>query len=201
MTEKDQPSGSESSMDPTAPTWELPQAPASDALFASDAAPATGTDAPPPAPPTPIPPAYPEAATPQPYPGPTGPPVPPAYGTAASGGAPAPYGPPPAYGAAPAYGQSPYASSTQPPPDNTSAIILLILSLLGVFSCCGVPLLPAAAFAGVALSKSSTEPDAAARITRNGWIAFGIGVALIIIVGIAYVAYFVAQVANDPYSY
>lgn len=108
---------------------------------------------------------------------------------------PAPYAP---SGAAPygdpssPYGAPPAAYYQQAPSQqNTSALVLTILSGIGVFSCCGVTI-PALIFGIVALVKQSTEPVQSAKLAKWGWIAFAAGFALAIIGFVLYVAGMIA---------
>ena len=93
-----------------------------------------------------------------------------------------PYGQPPD-GSGPAYG-SPYGQP-QPSTTNVSAIILTILSGLSMLFC-AVTQLPALIFGIIALSRMSDDPEGSRRMSRYGWIAFAIGILVIIlfIVGI-----------------
>lgn len=147
----------------------------------------------PPGPPSPQPPAGgqpPEYRTPSPQEAP-------AYG------APAPYGTPPAYGAPPqgAYPAPPPPTAGYPPPSyptsgypaapyappgsgqtNGSALALTIVSAVMLVLCCGVTLVPAGIFGIVGLSQQNTDPEKSRRMARNGWIAFGVGMAVYVIV-------------------
>jgi hypothetical protein len=76
------------------------------------------------------------------------------------------YGQPPA----PAYGQ-PYGTGA-PSQTNASAIVLTILSVLSI--CLVVPI--ASLVLGIiALTKNSTDPEGSRRMTKIGWIVFGVG--------------------------
>ena len=159
---------------------------------------------PPPPPPMPYPgpgqktpsegsPAFPTPGQPTPYgatayppppaPGVGGPPVPPApgaYGASPYGDPNAPYGaPPPAY-----YQQAP--SQT-----NNSALVLTILSGIGIFTCCGVTIV--SLILGIlGLTKQASDPAQSAKLTKWGWIAFAVGLVLAVIGIIAYVAGMIA---------
>ncbi len=76
---------------------------------------------------------------------------------------------------------SPYDGFQQVPErqTNVSAIVLLILS--GLMICCVVQI-PATILAIVALTKQNDDPAGSRRLTRYGWIAFGVGVALAVAV-------------------
>jgi hypothetical protein len=118
-------------------------------------------------------------------------------------GAPAPYGTPPAYGAPPqgAYPAPPPPTAGYPPPayptsgypaapyappgsgqTNGSALALTIVSAVMLVLCCGVTLVPAGIFGIVGLSQQNTDPEKSRRMARNGWIAFGVGMAVYVLV-------------------
>ncbi|MEV0623618.1 hypothetical protein AB0I81_60595 [Nonomuraea sp. NPDC050404] len=88
----------------------------------------------------------------------------------------APYGEqgPPQYG----YGYGP------PPPQqtgpNTNAIVSLVLNLFAVVSCCNVLGIPGAILAGLALSRSATQPQTARTMVIWSWVLFGAGFVLAI---------------------
>ena len=113
---------------------------------------------------------------------------PPAFGQPPPYGQPPAYGSqPPAYGSQPPYAAGPYAApgAFEAPKQNVSAIVLTITA--GVLSvlCCSLLTLPALIFGIVGLSKQSTDPEGSARMTRYGWIAFGVGllVSILAIIG------------------
>ena len=120
----------------------------------------------------------------------------------------APYGQPP-YGQTP-YGQNPYGQSPYPPPpvpygapqQNKGALTLTIVSGVATVMCC-LLCLPALIFGIVALTKQSTDPQGSARMTRYGWIAFGICVALAVLLVVVFVALraFGAFDASTSYDY
>lgn len=110
-----------------------------------------------------------------------------------------------AYGQPPAYGQqgyppppSPYAGYRAPGPTNSNAIALTATSGVVFLFCGGVFVLPAAVFGIFALTKQHTEPEESAKLTRWGWIAFGIGVAVTVL---AVVGLVVALVAASATAY
>ncbi len=118
------------------------------------------------------------------------------YGQAPYGQAPygqAPYGQAP-YGQTPygqAYGQSPYPPPPVPygaPQQNSGALTLTIVSAIATVTCC-LLCAPSLIFGIVALSKQSTDPQASARMTRYGWIAFGISLAIGVVLAVAFVAF------------
>ena len=178
---QDQVSGSDFS-DPTAPVWVDPTAAV-------------------PAPPNPPGQAYPygqqPAAAPQAGP-PSPPPVNNPYAQQAPtyGQQPPTYGqqyPAPPYGQqAPTYGQQhPAPPYGQQPPgysqqyyatgaarSNTSALVLTILSALSLFNVLSVGSL---ILGIIALNKSSTDPQGSRRMTKIGWIVFGVGWVLVIL--------------------
>ena len=145
---------------------------------------------------TPLPPPVP------PFSGTYGAPPPPPYGAAP--GQP-PYGAAPGqppYGAAP--GSSPYGDPNAPygapPPGyysqapsqtNTSALVLTILSGLGIFACCGVTIV-SLVLGILGLTKQATDPAQSAKLTKWGWIAFAAGLVLAVVGFVLYVVGFVA---------
>lgn len=196
MTDGTDPGAGSGFPDPTAPSWasseptqpipgtEPPVTPPSP--YAAPPTPLTGTTDPwagspsavqPPYPPSGYPPAAdPAAAHPQPG---TSYPQPP-YGQAPygqPGHAQTPYGQPgygqPAYGQ-PGYGYPPYGGAPQP---NNGAVVLTIVAAVATAMCC-LLFTPSLVFGIVALTKQSTDPAGSARLTRYGWIAGGITLAL-----------------------
>lgn len=169
------------------PSYDLPAygAPQQDALPAPDprAAPAQNPYGAPPAPPV-DPYGAPSAAGTYPPPPAPGASVP-SYGQAA------PYGTPSPYGSAPAYGPgSPYAA----PRNNTSALVLTIVSGLTTVStigfCVGIVFVPALVFGIIGLTKQSSDPESSRKMSRWGWISFGIalGLGVLALVGIIVLA-------------
>lgn len=138
------------------------------------------------------------------------------YGAPPAG---SPYGTPPAPPAAPipaagpaapppgTPGEYPYAAPPVgygPPPSNTSAIILTVVSGFALVACCGVLQLPALAMGIIALTRQSTDPAGSARMARRGWIAFGIGIGVMVLIAVGYVALGVSGVfgggVTSPYG-
>lgn len=108
------------------------------------------------------------------------PPAPGAYGASPYGDPSSPYGaPPPAY-----YQQAP--SQT-----NNSALVLTILSGIGIFACCGVTIV-SLVLGIIGLTKQATDPVQSAKLTKWGWIAFAAGLVLAVLGFIAYVAGMIA---------
>ena len=99
----------------------------------------------------------------------------------------------PAYGQTPyqqpygstAYGQPPYALPPAPygapPAKNTSAIVLTVVSGLALVACCNLLAIPSLILGIVGISKGPDDPQGAARVTRAGWITFGVTTALVVI--------------------
>ena len=186
--------------DPTAPTWATP-----------DPTQPIPSPQPPVTPPSPYAAPEPYVAPPPPQAAPYGqapygqPPQPGPYGQPPYGQPPqpAPYGQPP-------YGQNPYGQSPYPPPpvpygapqQNNGALTLTIVSAVATVMCC-LLCLPALIFGIVALSKQSTDPQASARMTRYGWIALGVCVALAVLLVVVFVALgvFGAFDASTSYDY
>ncbi len=106
----------------------------------------------------------------------------PGYGQNTAG-----YGYPPA--GAVSYGQN---------QTNGSALALTIVSAVTILFCGGLLTIPAVVFGGIALSRQNTDPESSRQLARNGWIAYGIGVVLTIVLGIALVAWIVTTA--DTYS-
>ena len=88
------------------------------------------------------------------------------------------YGQAPPYGDPTTYGPGPYAApgTYGAPQRNGSALALTITAGILSVLCCSVLTVPALILGIVGLSKQSTDPEGAARMTRYGWIAFGVGV-------------------------
>lgn len=133
-------------------------------------------------------PTNPYAATPPPPPqGPYGAPpatdpyagAQPAYDPYAATGAHAQPGGYPPY-QAPGQWQAPPAAYGAPPPQNTSALVLTIMSGIVTVSCCLPGIVPLI-LGIVALTKNATDPEGSRRLTKWGWIAFGVGIALAVI--------------------
>lgn len=163
-------------------------------------------------------PEYPPTAYPQPeaYPPPAayGPPPtyppPAAYGQQPASGQPPTYPPSAAYGQPPAYGQYPAYGQPQPgygqgpygppAPSNGSAMVLTVLSGIGTVSCC-LFLAPALIFGIVALTKQSNDPAGSAKVTRYGWIAFGVAMVLAVLAVVAFFGFGAAGFFDDGGSY
>lgn len=96
-------------------------------------------------------------------------------------GAPNPFGAPP--------------PSSQP---NTSAIVLTVLSGIATLSvycaCIGIPPL---IFGILGITKQSTDPEGAARLTKIGWIVFGVMTLLTVLAVAGAIAF---AVMNDTSS-
>lgn len=105
-----------------------------------------------------------------------------------------PYGSPPApaYGPPPAYGSA--------PTNNASAIILTIVSGVSLVFCGGLLVIPALIFGIMALTKQSSDPEGSRRLTRNGWIAYVIGILVTILAIVGIIAFFVSSSSNPGYS-
>ena len=82
------------------------------------------------------------------------------------------------YGDPTTYGPGPYAApgTYGAPQHNGSALALTITAGILSVLCCSLLTLPALILGIVGLSKQSTDPEGSARMTRYGWIAFGVGV-------------------------
>lgn len=193
---RDQPAAPES-----APTEQIPQgyehpsvlpvppAPSYDAPYQAPRAPGdpyAGSSAQPTNPyaATPPPPPYDPYAAPQP-----------SYDPYAATGGQAQQGGYPAYNA-PGQWQAPPAAYGAPAPQNTSALVLTILSGIVTLSCC-IPGIAPLILGIMALTKQSTDPEASRRLTKWGWIAFGIGLALVVLGVIAFIALGTAGVFDD----
>lgn len=133
-------------------------------------------------------PTNPYAATPPPPPAdPYGLPQQPAYDPYAATGAQAQPGGYPPY-QAPGQWQAPPAAYGAPPPQNTSALVLTIVSGLALVSCCNIFVIPSLVLGIMGLTKNNDDPVGARRLTKFGWIGFGIAVALVIIAVIVFIA-------------
>ena len=102
-----------------------------------------------------------------------------AYDPYAATGGPAAQGGYPAYDT-PGQWQAPPAAYGAPPAQNTSALVLTILSGIITVSCC-VPGVVPLILGIMALSTNSTDPEASRRLTKWGWIAFAAGIAFVVI--------------------
>jgi len=193
-----------------APLADTPTTPLSGGATPTVAFPAHGPGHPAPSPPSaPTPPAQPGSAgfvspsVPAPPPVADSPVAVPAYGTpgpvpgqpyAAQPYAAQPYAPPPyaprpypgQYPAGPWYpGYQPYAVSPAAP-TSASTVVLTVISALCVLSCYGVligigPLIMAI----IALTRNSSDPAGARRLTRIGWIVLGsLFAAAVVVIGV-----------------
>lgn len=145
-------------------------------------------------------PEHPPTAAPQPgaYPPPAAYGQPPTYPPPAAYSQPPAYGQYPAYGQPqPGYGQGPYGP---PAPSNGSAMVLTVLSGIGTVSCC-LFLAPALIFGIVALTKQSNDPAGSAKMTRYGWIAFGVAMVLAVLAVVAFFGFGAAGFLDDGGSY
>lgn len=123
---------------------------------------------------------------PPPAPGPGAPPVPPAPGAYGAGPA-SPYGDPNA-----PYGAPPPAYYQQAPSQtNNSALVLTILSGIGIFACCGTTIV-SLVLGILGITKQASDPAQSAKLTKWGWIAFAVGLVLAVVGFIAYIAGMIA---------
>lgn len=129
-------------------------------------------------------PTNPYAATPPPPPGddPYAAPQP-AYDPYAATGGSAPQGGYPAYNA-PGQWQAPPTAYGAPPPQNTSALVLTILSGIGLLLCCQVLMVGSLILGIMGLTKNAEDPEGSRKLAKWGWIVFAISIILSII-GIA----------------
>lgn len=118
----------------------------------------------------------------------------PAYDPYAATGAPAAQGGYPAY-QAPGQWQGPPPGYGAPPAQNTSALVLTIMSAIATVSCCfGIFALP---FGIIALTKNATDPEGSRRLAKIGWIVFGVTAVLLVVGAIALFALGIASDMND----
>ncbi|KRE44027.1 hypothetical protein ASG74_04185 [Knoellia sp. Soil729] len=116
---------------------------------------------------------------------------------AATGGA-AAQGGYPAYNA-PGQWQAPPAGYGAPPEQNTSALVLTIVSGITTLTCCLPGIVPL--ILGImALTRNATDPVGSRRLAKWGWIAFGIGIALAVIVIGAVIVFGLAGAFDGGYS-
>jgi hypothetical protein len=116
-------------------------------------------------------------------------------------GQPQPYGQPP--GPSDGYAPWPYAppGTYGVPRRNGSALALTITSgILSVF-CCSVLTLPALILGIVALAKQSTDPAGSTRYARYGWIAFGVGLLVTLVVAAIFFALSLGGAFDDSSYY
>ena len=115
------------------------------------------------------------------YPGGSGQPA----GPTLPSGAPNPFGTPP--------------PSTQP---NTSAIVLTVLSGVATLSVyCACIGLPSLIFGILGITKQSTDPEGAARMTKIGWIVFGVTTLLTVLAIAGLIAAAVMSESSSPSTY
>ena len=170
---------------PPAPSYDSPtQAPRgpADPYAGSSAQPTADPYAAPPPPPP-----YDPYAAPQP-----------SYDPYAATGGQAQQGGYPAY-ANPGQWPAPPAAYGAPAPQNTSAIVLTIISGIVTVSCC-IPGIAPLILGIMALTKQSTDPEGSRRLTKWGWISFAVGMALVVIAVIAFIALGVAGVWDSSSS-
>ncbi|KGN37631.1 DUF4190 domain-containing protein [Knoellia aerolata] len=184
----DAPRGPEVPPVPPAPSYESPyQAPRSpgDPYAGSSAQPSNPYAA------TPPPPPYDPYAAPQP-------PYDPYAATGGQWQQQTPQAQPGGYPAyqAPGQWQAPPAAYGAPAPQNTSALVLTILSGIVTLSCC-IPGIAPLILGIMALNKQSTDPEGSRRLTKWGWIAFGVGMALVVLGIIGFIALGAAGVWDD----
>ena len=74
--------------------------------------------------------------------------------------------------------------------------MLTILSGIITVSCC-IPGIVPLILGIMALTKQSTDPEASRRLSRWGWIAFAIGIVLVVIAVVAFIALGVAGAWSD----
>ena len=183
-----------SSVPPFPPAPQQPQNPSYDAPYVQprgDSNPYAGSSAQPTNPyaATPPPPPYDPYAAPQPAYDP--------YAASASQAQPGGY---PQY-QAPGQWQAPPAAYGAPPPQNTSALVLTILSGLALVSCCNVFVIPSLVLGIMGLTKNNEDPAGARRLTKFGWIGFGIAIALVIIAFTIFIVAGTSGMFDDGSSY
>ena len=79
-------------------------------------------------------------------------------------------------------------------------MVLTVLSGLGTVSCC-LFLAPALIFGIVALTKQSNDPAGSAKMTRYGWIAFGVAMVLAVLAVVAFFGFGAAGFVDDGGSF
>jgi len=174
------PAGGTSDAPQSSPTEQIPQgtqaAPSYDAPYQSPRGednPYAGSSAQPP---------NPYAATPPPVDDPYAAPQP-AYDPYAATGAPAGQGGYPAYNA-PGQWQSAPGGYGAPPAQNTSALVLTILSGIGLVLCCQVLMIGSLILGIMGLTKNAEDPEGSRKLAKWGWVVFATSLILTII-GIA----------------
>lgn len=110
------------------------------------------------------------------------------------GGSGQPAGPPLPSGAPNPFGTPP--PSSQP---NTSAIVLTVLSGVATLSVyCACIGLPSLIFGILGITKQSTDPEGAARMTKIGWIVFGVMTLLTVLAIAGFIAVAVMSESSSP---
>lgn len=128
----------------------------------------------------------------------------PSYDPYAAGGAQAQQGGYPPY-QVPGQWQAPPVAYGTPPPQNTSALVLTILSGIATLTCC-LPMVVSLVMGIMALSKNSEDPEGSRRLTKWGWIVFGVCLALSVIaigifIAIAIAGGFDSGTYDSDYTY
>ncbi|MCD0447676.1 hypothetical protein LO762_00465 [Actinocorallia sp. API 0066] len=72
-----------------------------------------------------------------------------------------------------------------PAPNNGSAVAALICNIVLTVTCCGLFAVPGIITAAIAMSRTTTDPQSAARLTTISWVIFGVAIALGILLVIA----------------
>lgn len=86
--------------------------------------------------------------------------------------------------------------STQP---NTSAIVLTVLSGVATLTVyCACIGLPSLIFGILGITKQSTDPEGAARMTKIGWIVFGVMTLLTVLAIAGFIAVAVMSESSSP---
>lgn len=106
------------------------------------------------------------------------------YGSGYGGG----FGPPP---------PPPYTDPYMAPPDKTSTIWALVVSIISVVFCCLGTNVIGIVFAAIGLSKDR-EPEEMERMTRWSWISTGIHVAVGVVLFVVWLM-FVIWAESQPY--
>ena len=110
------------------------------------------------------------------------------------GGAGQPAGPPLPSGAPNPFGTPP--PSSQP---NTSAIVLTVISGVATLTVyCACIGLPSLIFGILGITKQSTDPEGAARMTKIGWIVFGVMTLLTVLAIAGFIAVAVMSESSSP---
>jgi hypothetical protein len=78
------------------------------------------------------------------------------------------------------------------PRQNTSALVLTIVSGATILLCAGVLVIPALILGIIGLSRQNQDPESSGRMSRYGWWAYAAGVAVSVIGGILLVAFLIA---------